>query len=142
MEILDSPALLIYLIIEITSLIATKMLMIHKLLVILRIYLQLKKLTPKHWTFKSRWFLIALFSLNRISKRRYSFYIEFTSLVKTDKFLTPLLFPKFSNDFVEVDFFGKFVKYSFTDEMDKKDELMKDEVKQQKREDLLKDLGL
>jgi hypothetical protein len=55
------------------------------------------------------------------------------SLVKTDKFFTPLVLPKFCNDFVEVDFFGKFVKYSFTDEMCQKDRILKDEVKQQKR---------
>jgi hypothetical protein len=55
------------------------------------------------------------------------------SLVKTDKFFTPLVLPKFCNDFVEVDFFGKFVKYSFTDEMCQKDRILKDEVKQQKK---------
>ena len=129
---------ILYISLEIASLLTTKMLLIHKLLILLRIYIQLKKLTPKHWKFKN---VIYVFMAERKSKNTYSFYQEFYSLVKSEKSFSPFVFPKFTNDNIKINTFGKFISYSFVQQIESKDKLLESEVLEWKRDQKLKDLG-
>jgi hypothetical protein len=81
--------------------------------------------------------------MNRLSRWRYEFYIEFNSLVEIGNKTAPILTnPKFVNDWVEVNFWGKILRQDFQTLISDKDNLYKDEVKQFKRDRHLKKLGL
>lgn len=128
-----------YIIIEIVMIISTKMTLTHKLLILPRIVWQIKKMTPKHWKPKNFW---SFWIMNRVSPFRYELYMEFRSLVEIDGFMTPLINPKWTNDEIIVNFWGKIIHSEFRKNIKEKDDLFPDEVKKIKRDIYLKDLGL
>lgn len=130
----------IYIVLEFTMFVSTQMLMTHKILILPRIIWQIKKMTPKHWRPKNYW---NFFIMHRISKFRYELYMEFNSLVEIKDITTPFLInPKFTNDEIIVNLWGKIIHSEFRQNIQEKDNLFKDEVKKFKRDQHLKDLGL
>lgn len=141
LDIIFSLPSAVYFILELIMTTSTKMMFIHKLLILPRIWWQLRKMTPTHWVVKKFWSSYPI--MNRLSRFRYEFYVEFNSLVETGNKTAPILTnPKFTNDWVEVNFWGKIVRQDFQSLISSKDELFKDEVKQFKRDQHLKKLGL
>lgn len=133
--------LLFYFIIEIVFLYSTKMLLIHKLLILPIIVWQIKKMTPRNWHPKSFWNFILI---NRVSRFRYEFYCEFECKlkIKFDSLINPL----FTNDEIIINPFGKIIKSNFVNSINAKSSLLKKifpkEFNQLNREQSLKDLGI
>jgi hypothetical protein len=120
--------LLIYIMSELSFIIISKSFLIHKILITLRVFTQLKKKMPKHWSITK----INLISIDKKSHNIYECYVKANSKYND----------LWTNDYIEINRWGTIIKTEIFIKMESYDNYFPDKVKQYNRDKALEQLGI
>jgi hypothetical protein len=125
--------LLFYVVIELALFSVTRTFLLHKLLISLRVWKQVKSTIPRWWKIRK----ISIISINRKKNNllswNYECYVEVQSKYSEGTW---------TNDYVKTNKWGKIVKCDLYDNMKSYDAVSEDIVKQWSRDNTLEKLGI
>lgn len=125
--------LLFYVIIELSLFFVTRTFLLHKLLISLRVWKQVKSTIPKWWKINKVSILTVTKKKNNLLSWNYECYVEVQSKYSEGTW---------TNDYVKTDKWGKIVKCDLYDSITIIDSRHSDKVKQYNRDNTLEKLGI
>jgi len=125
--------LLFYVIIELGFFSITRTFLLHKLLISLRVWKQVKSTIPKWWKINKISILTVTKKKNNLLSWNYECYVEVQSKYSEGTW---------TNDYVKTDKWGKIVKCDIFDNIIIIDSRHSDKVKQYNRDNTLEKLGI
>jgi hypothetical protein len=125
--------LLFYVIIELGFFSITRTFLLHKLLISLRVWKQVKSTIPKWWKINKVSILTVTKKKNNLLSWNYECYVEVQSKYSEGTW---------TNDYVKTDKWGKIVKCDLYDSITIIDSRHSDKVKQYNRDNTLEKLGI